>query len=189
MHISVTEESIQRANGLFWEQMLAMCVTPICAGEGSAEILRCIGSGHVLGACVLSGVWNGRVEVRLSRGLALEATVAMLMQPLEQVQESDTLDAVREIANMIAGTLKSALPRPCALSLPSAAIEPDDFCVLPRTQDSVTVFFAHQAGEFMVRVWEDGTAGACASYAKADRPGASLSPLAEAELEARAHAV
>jgi len=56
---------------------------------------------------------------------------------------------------MIAGTLKSALPRPCSMSVPSADIAHDDFCVLPRTEDSVTVFFSHDSGELMVRVWED----------------------------------
>jgi len=36
----------------------------------------------------------------------------MMMQPLETVAESDALDATKEIANMIAGTIKSALPAP-----------------------------------------------------------------------------
>jgi hypothetical protein len=157
MHIAVTEESIQKANSLFWEQMLAMCLAPVESGGRGTSLKRCIGTGHVMGSCSLSGVWNGRIEVRLSRGLALEATSAMLMQPLDRVQDGDTLDATKEIANMIAGTLKSALPRPCTMSVPSAEIECDDFCVLPRTEDSVTVFFAHDSGVLMVRVWEDET--------------------------------
>jgi hypothetical protein len=78
----------------------------------------------------------------------------MLMQPVEAVQTEDTLDATKEIANMIAGTLKSALPRPCAMTVPSAQVESEDFCVLPRTLDSITVFFRHDSGELMVRVWE-----------------------------------
>lgn len=76
------------------------------------------------------------------------------MQPAEQVQPCDTLDATKEIANMIAGTLKSALPRPCTMTVPSAELESGDFCIPPRTQDSVTVFFRHASGELMVRVWE-----------------------------------
>jgi len=154
MHQSVTEESIQNANAQFWQQMLAMQLTPI---DGVAEAIparRCIGTGHVLGSCSLSGVWCGRIEVRLSRGLALSATSAMLMQPEDCVVDADTLDAAKEIANMIAGTLKSALPRPCSMSVPSAGIENEDLCVLPRTEDSVTVFFAHESGELMVRVCE-----------------------------------
>lgn len=158
MHVAVTEESIQKANALFWEQMLAMPMHPIAQAEWDANAgttkVRCIGAEHVVGSCDLSGVWCGRIEVRLSRGLAIEATAAMLMQPVEQVQPGDMLDATKEIANMIAGTLKSALPRPCTMTVPSAEIESGNFCIRPRTPDSVTVFFHHASGEFMVRVWE-----------------------------------
>jgi CheY-specific phosphatase CheX len=149
MHVTITVESIHNANAQFWEQMLAMQLEPI-----SETQLRCIGAEHVMGGCNLSGVWVGSVEVRLSRGLALQATSAMLMQPVEQVQASDTLDAIKEIANMIAGTIKSALPRPCVMTVPFAEVAAEDFCILPRTQDSVTVFFRHATGELMVRVWE-----------------------------------
>lgn len=158
MHVAVTEESIQKASALFWEQMLAIHLTPIGEAFANAANARCIGTEHVMGSCDLSGAWSGRVEVRLSRGLALEATSAMLMQPVDRVEANDTLDATKEIANMIAGTIKSALPRPCSMTVPSAEVQPADFCTLPRTQDSVTVFFHHQAGELMVRVWEDGSA-------------------------------
>jgi CheY-specific phosphatase CheX len=158
MHATVTEESIQKANALFWEQMLAMPLHPIAQAEWDANAgttkVRCIGAEHVHGSCDLSGVWCGRIEVRLSRGLALAATAAMLMQPVEQVQPGDMLDATKEIANMIAGTLKSALPRPCTMTVPSAEMESGNFCIPPRTPDSVAVFFHHASGELMVRVWE-----------------------------------
>ena len=154
MHQSVTEESIEKANAQFWEQMLAMQLAPIEGTAASVPAVRCIGARHVAASCSLSGTWSGRIEVRLARGLALTATAAMLMQPEDRVEDADMLDAAKEIANMIAGTLKSALPRPCSMSVPSAEIEDDDLCVLPRTEDSVTVFFAHDSGELMVRVRE-----------------------------------
>jgi Chemotaxis phosphatase CheX len=162
MHVAVTEESIQKANALFWEQMLAMQLQPIdeahwdVNGDDASEsiLVRCIGAEHVVGSCDLSGAWRGRIEVRLSRGLVFAATAAMLMQPIDIVQTCDTLDATKEIANMIAGTLKSALPRPCTMTVPRAEVETGDFCILPRTPDSVTVFFHHVSGELMVRVWE-----------------------------------
>jgi CheY-specific phosphatase CheX len=154
MTVLITEESIRKANAQFWEQMLAMPMEAIRPGSEDAQEVRCIGGVHVVGSCNLSGVWSGRIEVRLSRGLALQATSAMLMQPVECVLHDDTLDATREIANMIAGTIKSALPRPCSMTVPFAALEAADFCVLPRTDNSVTCFFEHAAGELMVRVWE-----------------------------------
>ena len=78
----------------------------------------------------------------------------MLIEPIEQVQPGDTLDAAKEIANMIAGTLKSALPRPCTMTVPSAAMDSGNFCNPRRTPDSVAVFFHHDSGELKVRVWE-----------------------------------
>jgi CheY-specific phosphatase CheX len=157
MHKSVTEASICKANGQFWEQMLAMQLDPILDPDRdpvreSEE--RCIGCAHVVASCDLAGAWSGRIEVRLASGLATEATAAMLMQPTVAVQPEDILDATREIANMIAGTLKSALPRPCTMTVPNAESEPENFCILPRTEDSVTVFFHHASGELMVRVLE-----------------------------------
>ena len=149
MHSAVTESSIERANAQFWEQMLAMQLDPV-----GATGRRSIGSGHVLGGCDLSGEWNGRIEVRLSKGLAICATAAMLMQPPAKVQPADTLDAIKEIANMIAGTLKSALPRPCVMTVPFAAAVAEEFCTLPRTEDAVALFFRHTSGELMIRVRE-----------------------------------
>jgi CheY-specific phosphatase CheX len=154
MHAAVTDASIERANALFWNQMLAMELVPIVGDLMLDPSARCIGVGHVVGSCDLSGVWNGRIEIRLSRGLAMHATSAMLMRSEETVEIADVLDAAKEIANMIAGTIKSALPRPCAMTVPSAVEEKADFCIPRRTQDSVTVYFHHPAGELMVRVWE-----------------------------------
>ncbi len=153
MGIAITEDCIKNASAQFWGQMLSMEVEPV---EGcQAARPRCIASEHVVGSCDLSGVWQGRIEVRLSRGLVLQATSTMLMQPIESVRAADELDATKEIANMIAGTIKSALPRPIKMTVPSAELHDAEFCDLPRTENSVCVFFAHAAGELMVRVWQE----------------------------------
>jgi CheY-specific phosphatase CheX len=153
MKSAVTEESICKAAALFWEQMLAMPLhiedTRTSSSQG-----RCIGTQHLLGSCDLSGAWIGRIEVRISQSLAKEATAAMLMQTQDSIQPCDILDATREIANMIAGTLKSALPRPCTMSIPSAGFEAQDFCIPFKTLDSVTVFFRHASGELLIRVFD-----------------------------------
>ncbi len=151
----VTPDAIWNASALFWEPMLGMCVDPFPYSLEASE--RCIGAGHVFGKCEISGAWTGAIEVRLTTDFGRLAAAAMLMQPADAVSDDDMLDAVREIANMIAGTIKSTLPRPCRLSVPSAEIEADDFCALPRTEESVSVFFGHPAGELMVRVHEYGT--------------------------------
>jgi CheY-specific phosphatase CheX len=102
----------------------------------------------------LSGVWKGSIEVRMARQLGRSATAAMLMQPVEEVGEADTLDAVKEIANMIAGVIKSALPRPCSMTVPDSAFHPEGFCGATRTEDSLIVAFQHEEGNLMIRVLE-----------------------------------
>jgi len=157
---AISLENIEKASSQFWEQMLAMHLEPCGETWARRDQQRCIEPNHVAAYCDLSGVWVGRIEVRLTVGLAREATAAMLMQPLEAVESADTLDATKEIANMIAGTLKSALPRPCSMTVPSAQWEASELCVLPCTEDTVTVFFHHSSGELMIRVWRKIAAGA-----------------------------
>jgi len=114
----------------------------------------CVSAGHLLGCVALEGAWKGRIEVRMGEGLAYQATAAMLMQPLENVAEVDALDATKEIANMIAGVIKSSLPRPCSMTVPESTVEAAGFCSLPQTEDSLVVAFRHASGDLMVRVWE-----------------------------------
>ena len=149
MRAGVDFECVVKANAQFWEQMLAMRLEAVPSAEEF-----CLGAGHVVGSVGLTGVWRGRIEVRLAGGLAYAATAAMMMQALDTVGEPDVLDATKEIANMIAGTIKSSLPRPCSMSVPEAALEGDGFHAGKATADSLEVVFQHAAGEMIVRVVE-----------------------------------
>jgi CheY-specific phosphatase CheX len=90
----------------------------------------------------------------MAEGLAYQATAAMMMQPLDTVGEADALDATKEIANMIAGVIKSSLPRPCTMTVPESIVEAEIFCGAPQTEDSLVVAFSHASGDMMVRIWE-----------------------------------
>ena len=149
MQALLDEQSVINANQQFWEQMLAMKVEPVPMAE-----IFCVGTRHLLGSVELSGVWRGRIEVRIDEKLAYIATAAMLMQPVETVGQADMLDATREIANMIAGVIKSSLPRPCTMTVPESIIEPERVCESQRTEDTLAVGFRHTDGDLMVRVWE-----------------------------------
>jgi CheY-specific phosphatase CheX len=149
MRAQLDEQSVIKANSQFWEQMLVMTLDSTLVVERF-----CLGAGHILGRVDLSGEWRGRIEVRIGRGLAYEATAAMMMQPIDTVVEGDALDAVKEIANMIAGAIKSSLPRPCIMALPESTVETVGFCGQPRTENSLSVAFRHAAGDLMVHVWE-----------------------------------
>jgi CheY-specific phosphatase CheX len=149
MQVHLEEKSVVAASTQFWEQMLAMKLE-----QFFFEDRFCVHHGHVLGIVGLGGAFKGRIEVRMSTGLAQVATAAMLMQPVDTVAEADTLDATKEIANMIAGTIKSALPRPCTMTVPQSCIHLEEFCDISRSDDSMVVAFKHASGELMVRVVE-----------------------------------
>ena len=149
MRAHVDQECVIKANSQFWEQMLAMTLDPTPVPEEF-----CGGAGHILGSVNLSGEWKGRIEVRMAGGLAYEATAAMMMQPVDTVGEADALDATKEIANMIAGSIKSSLPRPCAMAVPESAVESERFCGPQTTEDTLVVVFRHASGDLMVRIWE-----------------------------------
>jgi len=145
----VDEACVTKANSQFWEQMLAMNLGAPLPLQDS-----CLCPGHLSGSVTLNGNWSGRIELRMSSKLAYLATSTMMMQPLETVAESDTLDAVREIVNMIAGVIKSSLPRPCSMTVPESAVALQTWRAGPSAKDSLVVTFRHATGDLMVRVWE-----------------------------------
>lgn len=150
MRAELDESSIINASAQFWEQMLAMHLDPMEIPEQF-----CVGPGHVRATVALCGAWAGTIEVRMGERLAYEATAAMLMQAVETVVEADALDATKEIANMIAGVIKSSLPRPCKMTVPQSQVKSDGFCSAQRTESSLVVAFHHALGDVMVCVHEE----------------------------------
>jgi len=150
MRAPLDRQSVIKANTQFWDQMLAMNLDPIPSPDGFL-----FQAGHLLGSVSLLGAWKGRIDVRMASGLAYQATAAMMMQPLETVSQADALDATKEIANMIAGTLKSSLPRPSSMTVPESLVDPAQFLSSAPNDDSLEVSFFHPSGLLLVRIWEE----------------------------------
>jgi CheY-specific phosphatase CheX len=150
MRAQIDEQHVIEATSRFWDQMLAMKLVP--------EPIRqtfCVGHQHLLGRIDLKGAWRGRIEIRMAEDLARSATAAMLMLPFEDVADADMMDAISEVANMIAGVIKSSLPQPCEMSLPWSAVEACNFCGVEPRRNAIDVAFRHSDGKMVVRVWED----------------------------------
>jgi CheY-specific phosphatase CheX len=145
----IDERTVVNASRQFWEQMLSMGVSVVPSSEEST-----LCAGHMVGSVALSGVWKGLIEVRMGIGLAYEATAAMMMQELGSVVEADALDATKEIANMIAGVIKSSLPRPCTMTVPESGLGSEAFEKGNAADDCLDVSFRHSSGDFFVRVRE-----------------------------------
>jgi chemotaxis protein CheX len=79
----------------------------------------------VSGRVRISGGWNGVVEVACSATLAEQAAQSLFALPGEEIDEADVRDVIGELANVIGGNVKSVLPGPSALSLPSTTLDRD----------------------------------------------------------------
>jgi len=73
----------------------------------------------LLASVHIAGEWTGTVVLSLSPELSQKASAAMLALPESDVTEADRKEVATELVNMIGGNLKSLLPAPSFLSLPT----------------------------------------------------------------------
>ena len=67
----------------------------------------------------ISGAWNGAVLLRCSGALASLASARMFGLDDGEASPEQVHDALGELANILGGCVKTLLPEPCFLSLPS----------------------------------------------------------------------
>jgi hypothetical protein len=90
--------------------------------------------GAVFARVSVAGPWNGDVVVSCARQTADALTRALLRTaPDEELGVEDVEDALGELANVLGGNVKAALPGPSQLSLPQlghslAPVAPGDTC-------------------------------------------------------------
>ncbi len=73
----------------------------------------------VTGCVQISGEWTGAVLVQTTGKFASFAASQMFAIDEAAVQKNDCQDTMAEIANMIGGNIKSLVPGPSSLSLPT----------------------------------------------------------------------
>lgn len=93
----------------------------------------------------ISGEWQGRVLLELSPELAGAAVAEMLLLSAQNVADTDRREVTTELVNMIGGNIKSALPGPSFLSLPSIASEEEftEHLLHAELIDDVTLISEH----------------------------------------------
>jgi chemotaxis protein CheX len=138
MHIQANDVC-EMANQI-WGGMLQIELHPVAA-------IATRQSG--VGACVqITGAWEGAVRVDCSKALAQLATARFLGVEPAEVNMDQVRDAMGELANMSAGSVKPLLPPPCQLSLPAVADGSDYNFTVPQGQVILTSAFDY-AGERM----------------------------------------
>ncbi len=102
-------------------------------------------------SCVhISGGWNGSVLVTFSAQLARTVAETMFGMDPGEASPEDIADAIGEIANMIGGNVKSLVPGPSQLSLPTVA-DADDLRS-PRSEECAHSSFVTADGPMLVTV-------------------------------------
>ncbi len=94
----------------------------------------------ILGAVFFAGAWKGAVQIGFEPALAYHITAHLMSAPAPEQVDSDVVDAVGEVVNMIAGNLKSTLPGGAVMSMPA---------VLAGSDFSLTVVGANQESKMM----------------------------------------
>jgi chemotaxis protein CheX len=91
---------------------------PLLAGAATHK------DDDVHGTVSVTGAWDGQVIVTFSQLAAQRATAALLGLESDEVSAADVMDAVGELVNIIGGSVKSLMPQPTVLSLPSVRTGP-----------------------------------------------------------------
>ncbi|TWU51934.1 chemotaxis protein CheX [Rubripirellula reticaptiva] len=90
-----------------------------CDVELAADTDELANQSPITGCVQISGEWTGAILVQTSGKLASFVASKMFAMEVDQLDKNDCQDTMAEIANMIGGNIKSLVPGPSALSLPT----------------------------------------------------------------------
>jgi chemotaxis protein CheX len=105
----------------------------------------------------IAGAWTGCVAVSLSEKSARAVGSQLLAIPIEEIQPEDEVDCAAEVANMIGGNLKSVLPGPSHLSIPTVANGGDIGIRMDQSVEVENLYLVADFGAIRVRLYEKHT--------------------------------
>ncbi len=106
----------------------------------------------VSGWVQFTGAWEGAVTIECSAEFARRAAATMFGVDPAAASVADTQDAIGELANMTGGNVKSLLPEPCRLSLPTVVEGADYTTRLSGGRLVTTVAFDCDGSPLVVRL-------------------------------------
>jgi chemotaxis protein CheX len=106
---------------------------------------------HTLVGCVqITGAWEGAVALHCSAALARQAASIMFGMSLEEATSEEVQDALAELTNITGGNVKTLLPEPCMLSLPTV-VEGNDYTFrVPGSVPASCIAFECEGQPFLV---------------------------------------
>jgi chemotaxis protein CheX len=115
--------------------------------------LRPDGGGRTVGCVTVTGEWQGSVLLACAPQLARMAASAMFDLPTEQLDDEQVADALGELTNMVGGNLKSLIPGPSRLSMPTVTVGASSTVSMPGAALFSMVSLACEGLPLTVSVW------------------------------------
>lgn len=134
-----------------WGAMMGLDIRPDPAYSGSTP------SDILMGQVGISGAWDGEVRLHGTQALAKSAAAKIFALEQDAVQTQDQVDAVYELTNIIAGNIKSLLPEPCQLSLPTVMSESEWDETVNGSDKVSELIFECEGQPLLVTVWKQRT--------------------------------
>ena len=147
---AVTAEQITEIAQEVWESFLGLTLLPHPLGSDAPALT----GPHLTGCVAVSGEWNGSVFLACDGELAAAAAEAMFAAEPGSLSSDEVSDALGELTNMIGGNIKSLLPAPSRLSVPSVA-EGESYTVrVPGARLLEQVVLVCSAGPLHIALWK-----------------------------------
>ena len=142
-------EKLREAVETIWSTMLGLELAP---GQpmGTNRIQR----GFLTGCIQITGAWNGAVTVDCAGGLAQSIAAIMFGIEIDETTPDQVNDALGELVNIVSGNIKSFLPEPSHLSLPSVAEGTDYYFCVVGSRQLAKFSFSCQGMPFQVTILE-----------------------------------
>jgi chemotaxis protein CheX len=121
-----------------------------------ADLVEVSGNGtpqaEVTSLIHVTGETPCTVQLVFAAGLGTRLTATMFGLPEGELDDSSIADALGELANMVGGSVKSMLPAPSRMSLPSVTVNVEDLH-FPGARPSDIVTFSDGHGFLTVVIW------------------------------------
>ena len=133
-----------------WSSFLQMELEPHPLGDEAPAL-----DGRTMtGTVHVSGEWGGSVFLQVPCDLAQASAEAMFAADPGSLSSDEVCDALGELTNMVGGNIKSLLPAPSKLSIPSVA-EGESYTVrVPGAVLIEKVALVCAAGPLHISVWK-----------------------------------
>ncbi len=146
------EEEILEITETTWSAMMGLDILP------NATYPEPSGDENILiGQVNISGGWDGQVRLHATAALGRATSAKMFAMTPETVQAQDQIDAIYELTNIIAGNIKSLLPEPCRLSLPTVQLGSEWAPSVAKADQVSELAFECEGHPLLVTVWKNRT--------------------------------